>query len=129
MFGDVDASGLGHFGHQVRLLEAAEFQFLSHVGINPGEWFLTKYLFPRVKLVVDYTAPLHFSDKVQLEVQVGHLGTTSFSLLIDVINMMSGKKAMEAKLVIVVLDPITEQPTPLPAELRVACEPYLATVG
>ncbi len=125
MFGDVDASGLGHFAHQVRLLERAEFQFMSHVGIDPHEWFMKRYLFPRVKLEVDYTAPLHFADNVRLDVQVGHLGRTSFSLVIDVINMTTRAKAMAARMVIVVLDPTTEQPTLLPMELRGAFEPYL----
>lgn len=125
MFGDVDVSGLGHFAHQVRFLERAEFEFMNHVNIAPREWFMHRYLFPRVKLVVDYTAPLHFADDIRWDVQVGHLGNTSYSLIIDIFNVTSGEKAMGARMVVVVLDPHSHQPTLLPPELRAAFSPYL----
>lgn len=125
MFGDVDASGLGHFAHQVRFLERAEFQFMNHVKIVPREWFMRRYLFPRVKLEVDYTAPLYFGDDVRMDVQVGHLGNTSYSLVIEVVNLTSSRRAMWARLVVVLLDPATHRPTPLPPELRDAFAPYL----
>ena len=127
MFGDVDASGIGHFAHQVRFLERAEFLFMQHVNLPPREWFLAHYLFPRVHLEVDYTSPLHFGDEMRLDVQVGHLGTSSYSLAINVFNLTTQKMSMKAKLVMVVLDPKTERPTPIPQNLREAFTPYLAT--
>lgn len=125
MFGDVDGSGIGHFAHQVRFLERAEFLFMEHVHIKPTEWFIKRYLFPRVHLEVDYTAPLHFGDDMRFDVQVGHLGTSSYSLVIEVFNLTTGNMAMKAKLVMVVLSRETERPIDLPAEMREAFAPYL----
>lgn len=125
MFGDTDASGMGHFAHQVHFLERAEFQFMSHVGITPQQWFLDRYLFPRAHLTVDYTSPVHFGDEMRFDVQVGHLGRTSYSLVIEVVNLTSGAVAMKARMVMVVLDKATGKPTPVPDQLREAFAPYL----
>ncbi len=125
MFGDVDGSCIGHFAHQVRFLERAEFLFMEHVKLSPRQWFLTHYLFPRVHLDVDYTSPLHFGDEMRFDVQVGHLGTSSYSLVIDVFNLTTGEISMRTRLVIVVLDPGTKRPTPIPQALVDAFTPYL----
>jgi YbgC/YbaW family acyl-CoA thioester hydrolase len=126
MFGDVDASGIGHFAHQVRLLERAEFFFLQHVGFTPEQWFLKEYLFPRVRLEVDYVSPLRFGNALRYQVQVGHLGHTSYSLKIDVVNDTTHMVAMKTRVTIVALDTSTGRPTPLPENLREAFTPYLA---
>lgn len=125
MFSDVDMSGMGHFAQQVRLLERAEYQFMTHVGLPPRDWFMKRYLFPRIKLEVQYFSPLQFSDEIRFEVQVGHMGTTSFSLVTEIVKVADEGKAMWAKMVIVLLDPKTGQPTSLPAEIRDAFTPYL----
>ena len=125
MFGDTDASGIGHFAHQVQFLERAEFLFMKHVNLPPTQWFIARYLFPRVHLEVDYTSPLHFADEMRLDVRVGHLGNSSYSLLVDVFNVTREKVAMKSRLVMAVLDPKTGRPTPLPQELRDAFTPYL----
>jgi acyl-CoA thioesterase FadM len=73
MFSDVDMSGMGHFAQQVRLLERAEYQMMTHVGLPPQEWFMKRYLFPRVKLEVQFFSPLQFADDIRFDVQVGHM--------------------------------------------------------
>jgi acyl-CoA thioester hydrolase len=125
MFGDTDASGLGHFAAQVLLLERAEYAFMEHVGAPPREWFLRRYLFPRVRLEVNYSAPLRFADTIQFAVQVGHLGRTSYSLAMRITNLTTGREAMDARMVIAVLDVQSERPVPVPEELRQAFQPYL----
>lgn len=125
MFGDTDASGFGHFAAQILLLERAEFAFMDHVGAPPGEWFLRRYLFPRVRVEVNYTAPFRFADTIRFSVQVGHLGRTSYSLVTRVTNMTTGREAMDARMVIVVLDVQSERQVPVPPELRQAFTPYL----
>ncbi len=125
MFGDVDASGIGHFAHQVRFIERAEFLFMNHIHLNPRDWFLKNYLFPRVKLEVEYLSPLHFADEMRMDVQVGHLGNTSYSLVVKVMNLTTQMTAMACRVVIVVVDPKTHRPVPLPPDLRRALEPYL----
>ncbi len=125
MFSDVDMSGMGHFAQQIRLLERAEYQFMAHVGLPPQEWFMKRYLFPRVKLDVQFFSPLQFADEIRFDVQVGHMGTTSFSLDTHIVKVATEEKAMWSRMVMVVLDPKTGQPTPLPAEMREAFTPYL----
>ncbi|PSR20842.1 MAG: acyl-CoA thioesterase [Sulfobacillus acidophilus] len=127
MFGDVDASGIGHFAHQVHFLERAEFQFMEHLHLDPRHWFLTQYLFPRVHLEVDYVSPLRFGDNMRFDVQIGHLGNTSYALHVDVINLTTQQSTMSAAVTIVVLDSASRRPCPIPVEMRTAFEPYLMT--
>jgi YbgC/YbaW family acyl-CoA thioester hydrolase len=129
MFGDVDASGIGHFAHQIHFIERAEFQFMAHLKLDPRHWFFSHYLFPRVHLEVDYTSPLHFGDNMRFDVQIGHLGTTSYSLRIDVVNLTTQETAMKAHMTIVVVDTNTHRPCPIPAEMREAFEPYRAAAA
>jgi acyl-CoA thioesterase FadM len=68
---------------------------------------------------------VHFGDEMRFDVQVGHLGHTSYSLIIEVANLTSGAVAMKARLVMVVLDKATGKPTSVPNQLREAFAPYL----
>lgn len=129
MFGDVDGSGVGHFAHQIRFLERAEFLFMKAVHLEPTHWFLGQHLFPRVHVDVDYRAPLHFGDEMRYDVQVVRIGSTSYTLGIGVENLTTATTAMQANVVIVVMDPGTRQPVDVPQEIRGAFQPYLIAPG
>lgn len=129
MFGDTDASGIGHFAAQVRFLERAEFYFMDAIGIGPEHPVFRTVRFPRARLEVDYTAPVRFGDRLEMTVQVLRLGRTSYTLGIDVLVGPGTVQAMRSRLVIVAVDPATGKPTTLPAVLTERLRPYLATTA
>ncbi|MCL8206711.1 MAG: acyl-CoA thioesterase [Actinomycetia bacterium] len=125
MFGDTDASGIGHFAAQVRFLERAEFYFMDAIGIPPDHPVFRTVRLPRAHLEVDYTAPVRFGDRLEMTVQVVRIGRTSYTLGIDVFVAPSAVQAMRTRLVIVAVDPATGRPTPLPDVLVERLSPYL----
>jgi YbgC/YbaW family acyl-CoA thioester hydrolase len=126
MFGDTDASGIGHFAAQVRFLERAEFYFMEAIGIGPNHPVFRSVRFPRVHLDVDYTAPVRFGDRLEMTVRVLRLGQTSYTLGIDVFVGPEKTQAMRSRLVIVAVDPATGRPTAVPEPLAERLRPYLA---
>lgn len=76
-FSETDAAGLLHFSRYPVWMEDAEHAFLRAGGFTvhgrsdaEGAW-----LFPRVRVEVDYRAPLRFEDEVQVELDVAEVRT------------------------------------------------------
>ncbi|AEJ39831.1 thioesterase superfamily protein [Sulfobacillus acidophilus TPY] len=118
MMGETDASGIGHFIGQLRLLERAEFYFMKAIGLPYHADMFDDYLLPRVHLDVDYLDPLHFADQVQYDVTVSRIGRTSFTLAITVRRLPDAVDAMRGAITLVLLDAKTGRPTPLPDPWR-----------
>lgn len=97
---------------------------MNHVHL-PHRGLFSEYLFPRVRLEVDYVSPLRFGDEMGLETGVERLGKTSYSLIVEVFKVTTGTSSMRARLVIVVLDRGTEKPISVPTRIREALAPYL----
>jgi len=74
-FGDTDASGWLHFPNIFRYVEAAEHAFLKSREIlvfdrTQGGW-------PRVKVSCDYKRPLHFGDRIEVQLAISRISTSS----------------------------------------------------
>ena len=65
-FSDVDSSGRYHYGTVIRLLEAAEVELLSGLGLLDSIYTSM----PRARLEVDYLSTLRFMDEVDVTVEV-----------------------------------------------------------
>ncbi|MGD9989687.1 acyl-CoA thioesterase [Pseudonocardia sp.] len=69
---DTDASGHHYNGVVLRWVEAAEAELLGRLGLAG--------LFgriPRVRYETDFRARLWFGDEVEIDLTIGHVGTTS----------------------------------------------------
>jgi acyl-CoA thioester hydrolase len=110
-FSDVDASGRYYYGTVIRLLEAAEVELLSELGLLDDIYTSM----PRVHLEVDYIATLYFMDEVEAEVVVEDLGRTSVTFGFSI--RRDGEDCVRGKLVTVFVDG-EGNPTPWPDEAR-----------
>jgi YbgC/YbaW family acyl-CoA thioester hydrolase len=117
-FGDTDASGRIFYVSLLRHFEAAESEFLRHLGCSYNNFQTPKVDFPRVRVECDYISPLGYDDLLNIEVTVERIGRSSFTLGFTV--MVEGRLAARAKLTIVAMDPRTHKSTPLPDALRAA---------
>ena len=111
-FVDTDASGSIHYTALLRHFEAAEFEFLRHLGL--------KYLeleggYPRAHVECDYLSALRCDDVISTAVTVDRIGTTSFTLAYSVSS--EGRPAAKGKITVVCIDPATERPRPMPERL------------
>jgi len=74
-FGDTDASGWMHFPNVFRYFEEAEHAFLRSLGVlvfdrSQGGW-------PRVKVGCDFKKPLLTGDKIEVQLNIARVGTSS----------------------------------------------------
>lgn len=127
-FVDVDSSDRIHFTAMMRYFEVAEHAMMRAVGL-PYATALRDTAFPRVHLDVDFRAPVVFDMLLDVEARVERLGTTSWTNAFSVRRApddtaelpnaaVPGALVAEGHMSIVAMDPATQRPTPLPAELR-----------
>lgn len=127
-FVDVDSSDRIHFTAMMRYFELAEHAMMRAVGL-PYATTLHDAAFPRVHLDVDFRAPVVFDMLLDVEVRVEHIGTTSWANVFSACRALEDTVALpnaappgalvaEGHMTIVAMDPATQRPTPLPAELR-----------
>lgn len=105
--GDTDATGVLHFPEQLKMVGEAFEAFLLSKGFS-----LEGCLLPVVHVEGDYHLPLFFGDEVVIELSLGEIGTSSFTLQAQVLK--GGKLAGKGLLTQVAVDPKTMSSMPLP---------------
>jgi len=117
-YGDTDASGRIFYVSLLRHVEAAEIEFLRHLGFTYADFRDPKVDFPRVRVECDYISPLGYDDLLDIQVTVERIGRSSFTL--GFVISVEGRLAARAKLTIVAIDPQIYKSMPLPDALRAA---------
>jgi 4-hydroxybenzoyl-CoA thioesterase len=116
-FGDLDAAGIAYYPNLVNFLhEAFEDFFVGHVGRPYPEVFRDGIGFPTVKVEMEFLSPVHYGDKVDIDVTVEHVGRTSVQIRYEA--SVAGWPVFKARTVAVVVDLRTFRPIPLPPSLR-----------
>jgi 4-hydroxybenzoyl-CoA thioesterase/acyl-CoA thioester hydrolase len=80
-FCETDVAGIAHFSSLLQYAEQAEHAFLRSLGtsvlaLGQGEQGET-ISWPRVRVECDFQGVARFEDELQVQLQVGRLGTTS----------------------------------------------------
>ena len=129
-WGDVDAASIIFYGAYIRFFEIAETELFRAVGMPYGKIFdeLDIWL-PRVHLECDFHRAPRLDDLLEVSVYVGKVGQTSLRLNFEVRRKTEDgtieKDLMAtAHFVLVATDRAKLKPIPVPAELRLALEPY-----
>ena len=115
-FGDTDASGRIFYLSLLRHLEAAESEFLRHLGFTYRDFQASEVDFPRVRIECDYISALGYDDLLDIEATVERIGSSSFTL--GFVVSVKGRLAARAKLTVVAVDPRTNKSMLLPDALR-----------
>jgi acyl-CoA thioester hydrolase len=108
---DTDAAGHYHHSAVIRWVEAAEAELHERLGLP--ELFGRV---PRVRYEVDYLARLWFRDRVQIDLEVASVGTTS--LVYAFVVRRGSEQAAKGRMVCVQSDPDGERTTPWPDDVR-----------
>jgi len=66
----------------------------------------------------DYRSPAHFSDELEVRVGVGEIGRSSFTLIYDIVHVVSDRQIASGKTVMVSYDYEKGKSTPLPEATR-----------
>jgi YbgC/YbaW family acyl-CoA thioester hydrolase len=117
-FVDTDASGRIHYSALFCHLEAAEMEFLRHLGVPYSVIENTEVSYPRVHVEADYRAALRAEDPIDISVAVERVGNSSCTLAFRVLH--GETEAARAKIVIASMNRSTGQSCALPAPFREA---------
>jgi len=83
-FADTDCSGWLHFPKIFRHVEEAEHGYLQQQGIliidrELGGW-------PRVHVSCDFKRPLHFGDRIEVQLRIERMGAASVTWVFEVLK-------------------------------------------
>jgi acyl-CoA thioester hydrolase len=117
-FADVDGSRRIHFTAMFRYMEVAEHELMRSIGLPYAT--LEGLAFPRVHLSCDFRGPIVYDDELDVSARIARVGTSSWTVAFTARNRRRPHSPVvaEGEMVIVSMDPQSEQSTPLPAELR-----------
>ena len=116
-FGDLDAAGIAYYPNLVNFLhESFEDFFEGHVGRPYPEVYREGIGFPTVKVEMEFLSPVHYGDRVSVEVTVERVGRSSVQIRYE--GSVKGYPVFRARNIAVVVDMRTFRPMPLPPWLR-----------
>jgi acyl-CoA thioester hydrolase len=111
-----DCDAMGHVNHAVYFtyLEQCRLTFWREVTGGPSPH--TRVIIARAEC--DYRAPAHFGDELEVALQVGEIGRSSFVLLYTIANVATGQSIAEGRTVMVSYDYAAAKSVPLPDTTR-----------
>jgi acyl-CoA thioester hydrolase len=116
-----DCDALGHANHAVYLtyMEEARFAMLRQLtgATRPVDFGI---ILARVEC--DYRAPARFGEHVDVQVRVGEIGRSSFSLRYELARAGTEERIAEGMTVLVTYDYSTERSVPIPEPYRTVLE-------
>lgn len=115
---DTDAAGLLFFSNQFKLIHNAYEALLEKIGFGFGDLIKNQPFFlPIVHAESDYKAPLFVGDRINIDVDVESVGTTSFTFVYR-ITKADGTLVGTARTVHVTIDKETKNKIPLPPKMK-----------
>jgi len=100
-------------------IDIAITEFIRAIGF--GEALMQGELdFQLVKQTIEWQAPAHFDDVLELAVTANRLGNTSFTLAVTIRRAIDGKQLATAETIYVLVAAATLTKTPLPPPFRSA---------
>jgi acyl-CoA thioester hydrolase len=115
-----DCDAMGHVNHAVYFtyLEQCRLTFWRELTGTPSPH--TRVIIARAEC--DYRAPAHFGDELEVRVNIGEIGRSSFTLVYEIVQAGSDRLVASGKTVMVSYDYAAGTPVPLPAATRTLLE-------
>jgi YbgC/YbaW family acyl-CoA thioester hydrolase len=124
-FGDLDAAGIAYYPNLVNYLhESFEDFFAGHVGRPYPEVYREGIGFPTVKVEMEFLAPVHYGDHVEVGVVVERVGRSSVQIRYE--GAVGARPVFRARNVAVVVDMRSFRSIEMPPWLR---ERFEAAMG
>lgn len=115
---ETDAAGVLFFANQLRIVHDAYEHLMGTIGFGLADIINSRdYRLPIVHSESDYKAPLMAGDRVTVETEIEHIGTTSFTFSYT-LRGAEDAVAGTARTVHVAVDKKTLTKIPLPEDLR-----------
>jgi acyl-CoA thioester hydrolase len=100
---DTDAAGVVYYANYLRYFERGRSEYLRDRGLTVRELQAQGYLFPVVRLEIDYKAPAVLDDLIRVETAVEELTGATLTLHQRVVRVSDGKGLVEGKVTLACL--------------------------
>jgi len=100
---DTDAAGVVYYANYLRYFERGRSEYLRDRGLTVRELQEQGYLFPVLRLEIDYKAPAVLDDLVRVETGIEELTGATLTLHQRVIRISDGKRLVEGKVTLACL--------------------------
>jgi len=116
---ETDATGVLYFSEQLKLgLEALEAYFLSKGFTLQQMIEEADFLMPIVHAEADFIAPLRVGDQVEINLSLGSMGTSSFTLQTRIFDPKRDLEVGTTKIIHVIISKETGKSIPIPEKLQ-----------
>jgi len=120
---EVDQQGIVFNGHYLTYFDVGITEYWRAIGYPYPDALLAAGADTFVvKASLEYHAPAHYDDVLDVLVRVGRLGRTSMQFLLEI--RRSGERLIFGEVIYVMADPQTRKPSPVPDFLRDAISRY-----
>jgi acyl-CoA thioester hydrolase len=119
-YAETDAQGIVFYAHYLtyfdtainEYLRALSFDYIEHVKHTGTDFHV-------VKATVEFFAPSHFDDEIDVHVRAGKIGRSSLTFLIEIFSKNEETTLVKGEVVWVNTDQKAKKSAPLPKELIV----------
>jgi len=122
---DTDAAQVVHFSNYFRIVERAEEEMYTQLGLSFNE-IRQKYNFwlPRAEALCKFKAPAKFGDMLEVNLTIGEIMDKAVKYGFTIVNKKSEQLIAEGYVVIVVADKKSGHAINMPKELTEKLETY-----
>jgi len=113
---DTDAGGVVYYANYLKYFERARTEYLRNRGFSVADMARKGFAFPVVHLEINYRAPAHQDDLLNVVTGVQDIGKSSFILSHKVLRAVDGKLLVEGKVKLACVGP-ARKPHRLPEEI------------
>jgi acyl-CoA thioester hydrolase len=119
-YAETDAQGIVFYAHYLTYFDTAISEYLRNLPFNYIKHVKqTGTDFHVVKTVVEFFAPSHFDEEIEVHVQTGKIGRSSLTFIIEIFSKNGNTALVKGEVVWVNTDQKTKKSAPLPEELVV----------
>lgn len=98
---DTDAGGVVYHANYLGYFERGRTEFLRDRGLSVADLAARGFIFPVVRLEIDYRMPAVLDDLVRIETEVLAVGKTSFTLGQQAVRAIDGKLLADGRVTLV----------------------------
>ena len=117
-YSETDAQGIVFYGHYLTYFDTAiteylrylRFDYLDHVKRTGTDFHV-------VKAVIEFFAPSHFDDEIEVHVRTGKIGRSSLTFFMEIFPKNKETPLVRGEVVWVNTDQRAKKPVSLPEEL------------
>lgn len=122
---DTDAAGVVYHSNYLKYFERARTEYFRERGLSVASLAAGGFIFPVVRMEIDFKAPAAHDDLLTISTQPVHVGGSSFTLRQQVIRRVDGRLLVDSLVKLACVSPAIKTQR-LPIEVKQVLETGLS---